>query len=158
GFRGIDRFQYVASDGLVLSNPATVTIRVIDPSGTPAVTAQPLVTEQGTALLNVVVGTILDGSPNPASSRFRATIDWGDGTTTPGILTAADSTLSNITGSHVYDVPGTYPITVTIQALAGGVTYRSSAPATVMPFHVVLGGTFVLPAGVPKSASGIPIT
>src|SRR5262249_37234923 len=55
GFSGVDGFQYVASNGLAVSNAGTVTIRVIDPNGPPAVTAQPLVTQEGAALSGVVV-------------------------------------------------------------------------------------------------------
>jgi hypothetical protein len=57
-------------------------------------------------------------------------------------------------------VPGTYTITVMAkpQSTAGGWTYFSTAPATVTPLSIALGGTFVLPAGVPTSPSGAAIS
>jgi hypothetical protein len=157
-FSGVDSFQYQVSDGLSYSGAATVTLRVVDPSGPPAVTAQPVITQQGTALLGVVVGTILEGSPSQTSGSYSGTIDWGDGTMSAAVIAVVDNQLSNITGSHVYDVPGSYTITVTVQDKVRRASYNSTATVTVTPLGNALSGVFALAPGTATSASGLPIT
>jgi hypothetical protein len=157
-FSGVDTFQYVASDGLSLGSAATVTIQVINPGGPPAVTAQPLFAEQGSALMNVVVGTILFSDSAQSHGGFRSTIDWGDGTASAAVIVAQSSTLWNITGSHVYDVTGTFTTSITAQANSGGAIDTSTATATVAPLAVALGGAFALPAAGPTTVSGVPIS
>jgi uncharacterized repeat protein (TIGR01451 family) len=51
------------------------------------------------------------GSPDPASS-YTATIDWGDGTTTPGTITGSAGSYT-ISGLHTYNDEMTGLITVT---------------------------------------------
>ena len=72
--------------------------------------------------------------PAPAGPEaigdYSATIDWGDGTSgspdvTPGLITGPDTSgVFTVTGAHLYAVPGTYTVTITIQ--------HDSAPATVV--------------------------
>ena len=48
-----------------------------------------------------------------SASDFAATINWGDGTTSPGTITGANPSFV-VSGTHGYSTPGTYTITVTI--------------------------------------------
>src|SRR5207245_579927 len=73
-------------------------------------------------LTNVVVATFT--SPTPAqASNFSASIDWGDGTTSPGTITGPDQNGEfTVLGSHTYaeegevevDAVDAFPVTVTI--------------------------------------------
>jgi phosphodiesterase/alkaline phosphatase D-like protein len=61
-------------------------------------------------------GEVLRGvsfTPNPTLDHYSATIDWGDGTVTPGTVTLSGSTFS-VSGMHTYPEEGNYPITTTI--------------------------------------------
>jgi RHS repeat-associated protein len=62
---------------------------------------------------NVVVGTLddavaqyVDGVPD------AVTVDWGDGTSGPGVLVPADGTHYQILGDHLYLAQGTYSVRV----------------------------------------------
>ncbi len=75
-----------------------------------------------------------------------ATIDWGDGTTTPGVVVEADGTVS---GTHAYTAAGIYPVTLTVMDEWGN---EDSATAEVVVFDpnagfVVGGGWYTSPAG-----------
>src|SRR5207244_807560 len=73
-------------------------------------------------LNNVIVATFKgDGKVGRASCR--ATVNWGDGTTSPGTITGPDANgVFTVTGSHTYaedgevevDLVDAFPLTVTI--------------------------------------------
>jgi phosphodiesterase/alkaline phosphatase D-like protein len=61
-------------------------------------------------------GEVLRGvsfTPNPTLDHYSASIDWGDGTTTPGTVSLSGSTFS-VSGMHTYTDEGNYHITTTI--------------------------------------------
>jgi hypothetical protein len=58
--------------------------------------------------------TVSDATATAAS--YAATIDWGDGTNSPGTITGSNGTFT-VSGDHTYATPGSYPITVTISDL-----------------------------------------
>ncbi|MFO0928937.1 MAG: PKD domain-containing protein [Gemmataceae bacterium] len=58
---------------------------------------------------------------------FTATIDWGDGTTSDGVVTvtpgnASTPTTGTVTGSHSYATFGTFPVVVTVTDEGGAST------------------------------------
>jgi hexosaminidase len=61
-------------------------------------------------------------APGIAADAVTATIDWGDGSTSPGAVTgtpASGTTVNGpyaISGDHTYRRPGTYRATVTVTA------------------------------------------
>jgi hypothetical protein len=59
---------------------------------------------------------------------YRATIDWGDGTTSGSIAYTTGS--GNVTGNHVYAKPGSYKVRTTVLAGDGGAV-EADATATV---------------------------
>jgi len=65
------------------------------------------------------VATFTDGDPNGAASDYTATIDWGDGSTSTGTVTAAGSGGFAVSASHTYAEEGSYPITVQIADVGG---------------------------------------
>jgi hypothetical protein len=48
------------------------------------------------------VATFTDSNPNASTSGVTATIDWGDGTTSTGPITAGSTGVYSVTGTHTY--------------------------------------------------------
>ncbi|HEX7449881.1 MAG TPA: putative Ig domain-containing protein, partial [Pirellulales bacterium] len=82
-----------------------------------------------TALNAVVVATFTyDGGAKPAD-QFAATIDWGDGTTSPGTIALSGSTYT-ITGSHTYGDEGVFLVKVAVSG--GGASATIAAQARIL--------------------------
>jgi hypothetical protein len=103
------------------------------------VTNVPFQATEGSAFTGVVA-SFTDTDTDPAVS-YTATIDWGDGQTSPGTVTANGAPGGfNVTGTHTYAEEGPYAYTVFVQdadgrsgsATAGGAT---SGPIT---YHVTV--------------------
>src|SRR5262249_40275306 len=68
-----------------------------------------------------------------APSDFVATIDWGDGTTSPGVVTFdAASQRFRVVGSHTYNAEGTYFVSFQVSHPLTGPTPRVDAGAAVI--------------------------
>jgi hypothetical protein len=87
------------------------------------------------AALAGVVGTAVSGriaefnhrNRLAQPSQFTAVIDWGDGTTSPGVVSGQDGRFE-VSGQHVYSAAGQYLVRATL--LRGGVAAATSDPAT----------------------------
>ena len=68
-------------------------------------------------LNNVVVATFTDPGPDGPVGSYQAVIDWGDNTpSSTGTITYNNSTQTyTVTGSHTYDVAGSFTMTVTLR-------------------------------------------
>jgi hypothetical protein len=68
-----------------------------------------------------ILAAFTDANPLATASQFIATIDWGDGTTSAGIVArAAKQPFFIVTsGTHRYAKPGTYKVTTTITDVGG---------------------------------------
>ncbi|MEO8352159.1 MAG: peptidylprolyl isomerase, partial [Chthoniobacteraceae bacterium] len=80
----------------------------------------------GDLLTGQIVATFADGDPRGNDSTTTATIRWGDGSTpaTSTGVVARDTSRPgiarfNVTGSHTYQNPGVYPLTIDLQSNAG---------------------------------------
>jgi hypothetical protein len=113
------------------------------------------------------VATITDPNTSATPGAYSATINWGDGSSSAGTISAGNGTF-NVTGSHAYAAGGTYPIGVTITSVGtsqGSSTVNDTATITAPPASVVtgrppsIGGTTaaftgsVDPNGLPTTAS-----
>jgi hypothetical protein len=85
------------------------------------------------------VASFTDANASPDIADFSATIDWGDGATTAGTITANGSGGFDVGGTHTYTSTGTFAITVTIHD-AGGSAVVVHSTARVAP-----GGAPMLP-------------
>lgn len=95
------------------------------------------------AALSAPVATFTQAGSS-AASTYGASVNWGDGTTTPGIVTGAGGSFT-VTGTHTYLEEGTYPVTTTVTDLAVPTdTATAKSAATV--------------ADAPLSAAGVSIT
>ena len=122
----------------------------------PLATAIPVTATAGTPFSGPVA-TFTDASPDASASRYSATINWGDGTTSAGAVTAGTGDFV-VSGSHTYAVPGTYETTVTIDDI-GGATAATTGTATAVgvPAPVTTGAPAVTgPNGAAFSGSVNP--
>jgi hypothetical protein len=159
-FSGVDTFQYRVTDGISLSNVATVEIAVLGSSSPPIVTPQSVQAEQGSPLVGALVGTILFSNPSQSTGSYSALVNWGDGTpVSVATVVPVDSQVSQITASHVYDAPGMFTFTLTVKEGYDGAGGSMSAQGTalVAPFSTPLTGSLVLRSIVSRTATGIPV-
>jgi hypothetical protein len=73
----------------------------------------------------------------------QASISWGDGHVTTGVVVTNASSFS-VTGANTYAVPGNYPVTVTIAGTGGSVA-SGQGQTTVAPVALLATGTTISP-------------
>ncbi|SDT13899.1 sialidase family protein [Jiangella sp. DSM 45060] len=101
-----------------------------------------------------VLAGVTGGWGNPGAS-LTASIDWGDGTgASSGVVTEVAAG-HEVTGSHLFDVGGTFAVTLTVadrtQTRTATVAVEVSCPETDGRETVVIGG---VDSGVPNRATG----
>jgi hypothetical protein len=75
-----------------------------------------------------VIATFSDANPAADVSDFTASIDWGDGQVTTGVISAQPGGGFAVEGGHGYKHKGDYAATVTVQDVGGS---SASASGTV---------------------------
>jgi hypothetical protein len=103
-----------------------------------------------TRLSNVTVATFTDADTGAALGNFSATINWGDGTSSPATISNNGSTF-NVLGSHTYTNAGTFTITPTIRD-SGGTTTTASSTATISGEVTAQATAFSPAEGVPDTS------
>ncbi len=136
-------FQVSGTHTYAVGGTFTVTVNIADAPGTGTATATGTATSVGTVIspsphnFNFVVGTALtsqlvatftDSNTAAAPANFAATINWGDGTTSPA--TIAGGPTFQVTGTHTYAVSGTFTVTVNISDAPGTGTGTATGTAT----------------------------
>ncbi|HEV2330068.1 MAG TPA: peptidylprolyl isomerase [Verrucomicrobiae bacterium] len=81
---------------------------------------------------NLLLATFTNGVAGSALTNFTASIQWGDDSITPGVITTNTARMKEVLGSHTYSNSGIYPIAITVQS-GLGVTAVVSNAVTVMP-------------------------
>lgn len=106
---------FVRDDGgqSATTSPASITIVDAPLNGV----AKTLSFTEGTPA-SLVVATFHDGDPLGAPGDFTAAINWGDGSSSPGVITANGDAF-DVTGTHAYSQRGSNPVIVTILDTAG---------------------------------------
>jgi hypothetical protein len=139
---GVGGFQVTGTHTYAEEGTNSITVAIADVGGSTATanstanvadatlmaTATTITSPEYTSFSGIVA-TFTDADPNGAATDYTATVDWGDGTTTAGVIGTAGSAF-NVTGSHVYAEDGTHTITVTI-ADVGGSTATASSTANI---------------------------
>ncbi len=77
-----------------------------------------------------VVGTFTDANPGAAPSDFVATVNWGDGTFSPGTIVSNLGNFS-VSGSHTYASSGSFPLGVTVNDVGGSTASLNSSAQSV---------------------------
>ncbi|HVX15013.1 MAG TPA: TIGR03118 family protein [Pirellulales bacterium] len=99
-------------------------------------TGAPVSLQQGLTLSNVKVATFSDPAPE-ATNSYTATIDWGDGSTSAGTVSAAGNAF-DVTGSHTYASEGQHTISVAIGDEGGSTaTATTTAQAGYLQVNLV---------------------
>ena len=124
------------------------------------------------------VATFLDANPFATPTGFSATVNWGDGTTSAGTVSAGTGAFI-VSGAHAYAGPGVYQTTVAIHdvdgasaqahgvanviAVHGTSTFVGCSPTAVTPGHATTctatvsdtgPGTTTTPTGAISFSSG----
>jgi hypothetical protein len=122
------------------AEPVTVVVAVGGPGGpgasavSPATVADAPLTALALTPASVFVGapfngavaTFTDADPGASPADFTATIDWGDGATTPGATIAADAAGGfTVSAGHTYGRAAMFPSRITV--LDGGGSAASAA-------------------------------
>jgi PKD repeat protein len=136
--------QFTINDGHYYQQPGSYTIQltVTDPAGqswvgttTAAVSAAPLTVTGGLvddAVPGVAVTQTLasftDANVADPASNYAATVNWGDGNQTSGVISGSDGDFV-VSGTHAYAAQGNYQVTVTVSNAADQTT--GSATSTM---------------------------
>jgi hypothetical protein len=80
------------------------------------------------------VATFVDANPGGKASEFTASIDWGDGASSRGTVSALSAGGFAVTGSHTYESKGRYEVAVHVKDV-GGSTADAASSAEVTSKH-----------------------
>jgi uncharacterized protein (TIGR03118 family) len=116
------------SDGDAVTATATATVVSTSSGGTLTASGVNSTDTQGVAFSGLVA-TISDGDGNTSAAAYTATVNWGDGVTTFGTVSAAGATF-DVTGTHTYADSGSFTITVAVTD-SDGTSATATATATV---------------------------
>ncbi len=103
---------------------STATVADASLTGT-GVNVTPALTGASTTL----TANFTDANASEDPGNYMAQINWGDGWTDDATVSGSNGSY-NLTGSHVYNHPGSYPVTVTVTD-AGGSTLTQTANTTI---------------------------
>jgi len=146
-------FEAASSSGLT-SESAVVLSPNAPPPPPPPVVKLTLVSvgvsgTVGTPLVGVPVGTLIATGAAQTPAAFKATIDWGDGSVTPGRVVAAGGSTFRVVGDHTYRKAGTFRTRVTVldqstkasasTGLATGAANVVSAPLVAATNQYIIG-------------------
>jgi hypothetical protein len=138
--------------GATASASGTATVTEADVlSGTPAAFAA----TQGIPFTGTVA-TFTDTNTANVAGDFTATIDWGDGDTSPGTVSGGSGSFT-VSGTHTYAASGPFSVTVTLAEDPPGTataTVTSTANVTVMPIPA-LDPRGLLALGLALAAAGL---
>jgi len=84
------------------------------------------------------VATFTDSNPDGKLGDYTATIDWGDGTTSSGTVSADAVSGLDVSGGHTYSSPGSKTVKVTITDTGGATTTAQGTVTVAEPTPVVL--------------------
>ena len=165
------RFNITGTNLYLTPNSYPVTIQVSDyqsESATVASTAfvvAPALTPIGATAIffagvqpgaPVVIGSFLDSNPNAVPGNFTATITWGNGQTSSGVITASTTTgLFLVSGTNLYTNTGIYPISISVKDnLGDSINITSTALVNSNQVYGFTGGLAPIPGNGSNAAAG----
>jgi hypothetical protein len=153
----------VATDDWVYAEPVPIANGFPIVSGPQGTTNAPATVSAtaGVPVQNAVVATFSDADPNANARDYTATINWGDGHSTNGVIQADGNGGFNVLGSNTYGRAGSFPINVDIADFGGGPGAGGSNPTlSVNNTATVAQGTatVALSATAPTVTIGQPVT
>jgi hypothetical protein len=136
---------FVVSGGHVYADEGNyaVSVLITDIGGASATTSSSAavgdaaLTAQGTSISGIegsafsgTVASFTDANPNGAPGDFSATINWGDGQTSAGVISAGPSGSFLVSGGHTYADEGKYSVSVQVSDV-GGATGTATGSAAI---------------------------
>ena len=115
----------VALDDLAFAEPHSVN---------PAPEA--IITPTAGSTFTGTIGTFIDTDPNGNFHDFTALIDWGDGHTSPGRISAAGGGGFNISGSNTYTTRGALQITFSVEDFGGAKVIGNAEARVPFPLYM----------------------
>ena len=121
------------------------------------VEGQPITTVANPASSNIAVATFSPNTPNDVTgsqtSDFFATILWGDGSTSTGLIQPVTATSYQVIGSHAYAVDQTYSINVQVSGTNNSTAVATTpGTATVVDAPLISTGTNITESTAPFNA------
>jgi subtilase family serine protease len=123
-------------------------------TGSLSATGQNFNATAGTSFTGVVA-VIHDTLPGASATVFQVTINWGDGGTSSGSVTANADGSFNVTGTHTYGQGGNYTVKVQIEDAVNTQTTTAQASATVAAAATTIAPQS--PQPVPQPLPFIPV-
>jgi hypothetical protein len=109
---------------------------------------------EGVALASTTkVATFTDPNTSDTASIFTATINWGDGTTTTGVVSGSNGTFT-VKGGHTYADEGSFPLGVTITDTANNTSLPLSGTVAAVEADVLSARGLSLRANAGQAFSG----
>ena len=149
---GQDPTTLVAADDVVLAEPGAGEPTVAATAGVP---------------VSPALDSFTDTNSGATASDFTATVDWGDGTRSSGMIAPATGGGFVATGSHAYAQAGRYSATVTVddvsgselttQALIQVAPRASTTGVTCSPSPVAVTASTICTTTVSDAGAGGPI-
>ncbi len=151
------------------SNSYAISVKIADPDGAMATATSTalsagLINATGTSftgtagqlLSNVTVASLSDANPDATASNISAVINWGDGQSSPGTISAAGLAGNfSVIGSHTYATAGPFAVTVTITDPSGQTVTLTSAATIAETAIVATGLTFSTTPG--QALTSVPV-
>jgi ELWxxDGT repeat protein len=101
----------------------------------------------------VIVASFRDMNPHSAAADFDVSINWGDGSTSVGRVSANGRGGFDVRGDHVFAEVGSYTVEVTIRDRDGAVSVVRSA-AAIRPARLPLAPMPIAPPLLPPKIAG----
>ena len=130
---------------------ASTTMTVSDAALTAGSTSVTSSTENGSTTSSASFG-FTDANPNATVSDFSATINWGDGSSSNGTVSAVSGGGFAVNGGHTYAEEGSYKVTVSVND-TGGQSTSGNATASVADAALTAGSASVSPGNEGAGAS-----
>jgi hypothetical protein len=133
--RGVNTYALAGTSKIRVSIRHRPTGRLVGTQSTAYIANAPMLSLSPVISLPLVmqqpprtVFSFLDCNPLSVASDFKASILWGDGTTTWGIVQSAGGGKYNVLGNHNYTAADTYAMTIFLQDTTGQLrSYRVQA-------------------------------
>ncbi|HSP45511.1 MAG TPA: hypothetical protein VLO30_05925 [Chthoniobacterales bacterium] len=136
GTEAIFTFDGVTAAGSTTDNPAgghnlVATDDFVYAEPVAATNAQPILNPTAGSMFNGTVATFSDLDLSGVAGNFTATIDWGDGHTSPGVISSNANGGFNVAGGNTYAGGGRFPVTIEIADFLGSkLTINNTAAVT----------------------------
>jgi ELWxxDGT repeat protein len=113
--------------------------QTIAPDAALHATGTAITATEGSAF-TAVVASFTDGDPKGTVADFTATINWGDGSSSAGVVTPHAGGGFDVSGTHLYAEAGSYALAVTVTDFLGS-SANAASTASVADAALTLTGT-----------------